>query len=252
MATNYTQPGDVINYTCGSSEEVSSGDVVFVNGIPGVALVDIGNDETGAVQITGVFEISKKADATHGAVFAVGEPVYYDAAEEEAAKTAGLLFLGYAFEAATAADTTVNVLLAGDSKDAPIPVKAGEALTAGDLVYPSGYDADKDIIEVSKADADAADPAKVAWYIVPADIGNGALGIARRSLLVTGINTDAVTAVGDPIYLHTTAGAWTDSAPTAAGAAVQQVGVLTAKSETAGAILFLVGDSKAVSVNTTA
>lgn len=244
MAKNYTQPGAVIQYTCGSSEEVSSGDVVFVSGIPGVALVDIGNSESGAVQITGVFELPKHTVATHGTVFNLGDPVYWDAAEEEAVSTVGLPFLGYAFEAAALGDATVNVLLVAGQTDAPIRVVADGAVAANDLVYPSGYDANKQLIKVKKAEADGTAPAKVAWYIAPAGIDDGAVGIVKRSLLVTGVDTDAPD-VGAPVYLSTTAGGWTHTAPTGAATVVQQVGVVTASDATDGAILFLVGDSKA-------
>ena len=249
MATNYKAEGNVLQYTCGASESVSSGDVVFVGGIPGIALQDIGNSATGSVQVVGVFEVAKHNDAAHGAVFTLGAPVYWDAAEEEACVTAGQPLLGFAYEAAAKAATTVLVLLAGDPKDAPIPVKAGEALLKYDLVYPSGFDADKNIIKVKKAEADATNPAKVAWYVLPAAIDNNELGVAKKTLLATGINTSAAS-VEDPVYLHTSAGVWSHQAPSAAGAAIQQVGIVTVD-DADGAILFLVGDSKAVSVNTT-
>ena len=248
MATNYTAEGKVVQYTCGASEEVSSGDVVFVNGIPGIALVDIGNSETGSVKIVGVFELDKDDDSSHGAIFAQGAPVYWNAEEKEACATAGLPLLGFAYEAAGKTDSKVEVLLAGDPKDAPIPVKAGEALAKYDLVYPSGFDADKGILEVKKAEADGAAPLKVAWYILPAAITNEHIGIAKRSLLATDIDTDTPDQ-GAPVYLSTTAGGWTNSAPTGGGEAVQQVGVVTVSDSTEGEILFLVGDSKAVSVN---
>ena len=250
MATNYRAKGDIFQYTCGASEEVSSGDVLFVNGVPGVALVDIGNNETGSVQMTGVFEVHKHSDSTNGAEFKTGAPVFWDAVEEEAVVTAGQPLLGFAYADADKGDDTVEVILAGDPKDAPVPVEAGEALNKNQLVYPSGFDADKGVIKVKKADADGANPKKVAWYVLPADISSGDLGVARRSHLATGVDTSAVTSVGDPVYLSTTAGGWTKDAPTDGGAGVQQVGVVT-KKDASGEILFLVGDSKAVTVNTT-
>jgi len=75
------------------------------------------------------------------------------------------------------------------------------------------------------------------------------LGIAKRSLLATGINTNTPN-VGDPIYLSKTAGGWTHTAPSLGGELIQQVGIVAVKDASAGAILFLVGDSKAYTVNT--
>ena len=244
MATNYIQPGAILQYVCGASEEVSSGDVVFVNGIPGIALVDIGNSGTGSVQVSGVFNVAKHTVATHGTVFNIGDPVYWDAANSRATATAGLPFLGYAFAAAALGDATVDVLLVAGQVDAPLRVVADGAVAANDLVYPSGYDADKLLLTVKKADADAAAPAKVAWYIAPAVIANGAVGIVKRNLLVTGIDTDAPD-VGAPVYLSTTAGEWTHTAPSGAATVVQQVGIVTVSDDTDGAILFMLADSKA-------
>jgi predicted RecA/RadA family phage recombinase len=79
MATNYVQEGTVIDYTNAGSA-ISSGDVVVIgsNGdaLVGIALGDIANGATGAVQISdGVFEVPK-ADA---AVIGVGEFINWDA-----------------------------------------------------------------------------------------------------------------------------------------------------------------------------
>lgn len=243
MATNFKAQGEVLQYTCGASETVSSGDVVFVNGIPGVAIHNIGNSASGSVQITGVFEVSKHTDATHGADFKLGAPVYWDADEEEAVVAAGNPLLGYAYEAADKDATTVKVLLAGDPKDAPIPFKAGEAMTGGKfLVYIDGYDADKDIVEMKKA---AVDGNNAAMYYVPAAVSNGAIGVAYRNYHQKGIDTDTgFSAVGDLVYLHT-AGTGTNAATTTNNQINQVVGVVTAYDDTDGAILYFPGDSKA-------
>ena len=78
MAKNYVQDGRVINWTNGGSA-VSSGDVVVVGTLLGVALVDIAASETGAVQIEGVFNLPK-ADA---AVIAAGETLTWDVSAGE-------------------------------------------------------------------------------------------------------------------------------------------------------------------------
>lgn len=73
MATNYIQPGEVIQYTAGA--DISSGAVVRIGNILGVALSDIANGATGSVQIRGVFNVPKVS----GAVIAQGESLTWDA-----------------------------------------------------------------------------------------------------------------------------------------------------------------------------
>lgn len=72
MATNYVQDGCTIQHTAAAA--ISSGDVVVMGNIMGVALVDIAIGDTGSVAIEGVFDIAK-ADA---AVIAQGESVIWD------------------------------------------------------------------------------------------------------------------------------------------------------------------------------
>lgn len=72
MSTNYVQDGAVIDHTAGST--ITSGDVVVIGNIIGVALEDIVSGEVGPVQIEGVFDLPK-VDA---AVIAAGEALVYD------------------------------------------------------------------------------------------------------------------------------------------------------------------------------
>jgi len=71
---NYIQDGKTIDYTNGGSA-ISSGDVVVVGKIIGVAVGDIANGETGVLAIEGVFDLPK-VDA---AVIAQGKNVIWDA-----------------------------------------------------------------------------------------------------------------------------------------------------------------------------
>lgn len=75
MATNYIQPGEVIDWVNGTGSAVVSGQVVRVGKVLGVALVAIAIGATGAVQLTGVFEVPKVS----GAVIAQGENLVWDA-----------------------------------------------------------------------------------------------------------------------------------------------------------------------------
>lgn len=73
MATNYVQPGEVIDYVNGGTAR-TSGQVVAIGNILGVCLGDIAANATGSVQITGVFEVPKVS----GAVIAQGESLTWD------------------------------------------------------------------------------------------------------------------------------------------------------------------------------
>lgn len=72
MATNFIQPGDVIDHVAAAN--ITSGQVVKIGNILGVALADIANGATGSVAIRGVFEVPKAS----GAVIAQGESLTWD------------------------------------------------------------------------------------------------------------------------------------------------------------------------------
>ena len=140
----------------------------------------------------------------------------------------------------------VTGALSGGEVNPTIAVIAGEAISKGDLVYPDGYDATSGKIKVKKADADAANPAKCAWFVAPAAIESAAAGIVVGAYELTGQNTNSGN-IGDPVYLSdTTAGAWALAAPATAGDYIQQVGVVTAKSATVGKVLLMPFYSKGV------
>lgn len=106
MATNYTQPGAVINYEAGA--DIESGDVVKVEDIFGVALVDIANGATGAVSIEGVYEVKKH----NNAALEQGKKVYWHTDNGVlAAQAASEPVIGIAFEDAAEADTVCLVKL---------------------------------------------------------------------------------------------------------------------------------------------
>ena len=110
-------------------------------------------------------------------------------------------------------------------------------MTAGQLVYISGYDATAGCYTVTLADADGVLPADL---VLMENINAGATGKAADEAVVTGLNTNART-VGDLVHLSGTAGGWVYSAPTGADQIVQVVGVVTIKSATVGAIRFFPG-----------
>jgi len=116
MAKTYVQPGEVIDWTNGTGAAKASGAVIAIGQILGVALVDIANGATGAVQITGVFTVPKVS----AAVIAQGESLVWDvsagAFDDNAATPAAGDISGppaVAFEAAGNGVTSMKVKFTG-------------------------------------------------------------------------------------------------------------------------------------------
>jgi predicted RecA/RadA family phage recombinase len=114
MATNAVQPGDVITITAGAT--ITSGSVVKVGQILGVALTDIANGSRGAIAIRGVFAVPKVS----AAVIAQGESLTWDVSvgkfDDNAATPATGDVTGaaaVAFEAAGNGVTELDVLFTG-------------------------------------------------------------------------------------------------------------------------------------------
>lgn len=115
----------------------------------------------------------------------------------------------------------------------------GGPLVKGDQVYISGYDATLNQYKVAKADADFA--ARAATLVILETIATDHSGKAAGEAIVSGLNTNAIGAAGDPVYLSATAGGWAVSAPTGADQLVQEVGTVIVKSATVGKIRFYPG-----------
>ena len=112
--------------------------------------------------------------------------------------------------------------------------KTGGTLTAGTLVYVSAYDsATNSLPEVSKADADS----QVATHVVVADIADGATGEVAAAAEITGLDTSTLVE-DDVLYLSTTAGGYTKTAPTGDNAIVQRVGIVQVVDAVNGEIFF--------------
>lgn len=109
MATNLIQQGDVIPYVNGTGSDIASGDFVPLTAFGGgVALVDIADDDTGSVALTGVWTLAKKTTE----VFAQGCVLYWDATNEYLTTTStDNTAVGGAFRSALAADTTAELRL---------------------------------------------------------------------------------------------------------------------------------------------
>ena len=107
MAQNHIQVGSVMPWTNGTGVAVSSGDVVEVADVVGVALGDIAIAGEGELAIAEVFEVPKEAPL----VIAQGDQVYWDATAGEMDKTDSNTPAGKCFEGAVSAATTVKVKL---------------------------------------------------------------------------------------------------------------------------------------------
>ena len=110
--------------------------------------------------------------------------------------------------------------------------QAGEALSKGDVVYISGISGNTTV--VSKADAD--DSAKMPAFGVAAAAAtlNSAVDIYTFGTL-SGIDTSSYSE-GDELYVSTTAGALTSTAPTGSGSLLQKIAKVTRSDASAGSI----------------
>lgn len=112
----------------------------------------------------------------------------------------------------------------------------GSTLTAGQLVYVSGYSAANSMPQVSLAVNNIAGSS--ATYIVTASIANGTSGVVRRHWTSTATLNTGTASVGAPVYQDSTAGGWTLTQPTAASSRQQIVGRVIVGNATVGQIEF--------------
>ena len=117
--------------------------------------------------------------------------------------------------------------------------KSGAGMSAGDLVYVSGYDTTLGAPSVTLADADGG--GKVAELVLTEDIANNASGYAEGAATVGSLNTSGAAAVGDIAYLSTTAGGFSFTATNSADDVEQVVGVCVTKNATTGQMYFFPG-----------
>jgi len=103
---NYVQRGDTLTFT--TPITVDSGEIVKMGEILGIAANDAELGESLDVTVTGVFDLSKVAADE----FAVGDPVYYDEAENlVTSEPTENPRIGVATTVAAAASGFVNVRL---------------------------------------------------------------------------------------------------------------------------------------------
>ncbi len=107
MAQNFIQRGEVISYTNTGDTPVKSGDLVILGALAGVATMTIAPEESGSVNLTGVWDLPKKADEAVDQ----GVSLYWDADEKALTTTESGISVGCAFRAAAAEATSVHLRL---------------------------------------------------------------------------------------------------------------------------------------------
>jgi predicted RecA/RadA family phage recombinase len=106
---NYVQDGKYIEFTAGAA--ITSGQLVQVGDLHGVAVTDVANGATGTLALEGVFTLPKLTAASGDATTA-GGPVYFSSGSVSGTDSSGSRKkVGYALAVAAQAATTVRVLL---------------------------------------------------------------------------------------------------------------------------------------------
>jgi len=104
----FVSSGECIDYT--PSSAIAAGDIVVQDDLVGIATRPIAAGTTGALAVSGIFDIVKASDT----VFTAGQKVYWDATNKVAVTTDGggtNKLIGKAVAAAGSGLTTVRVRL---------------------------------------------------------------------------------------------------------------------------------------------
>ncbi len=105
----YWQRGEALDYKNDTDTKIEANTVISFGSRIGVAGTDILPGEVGSLHVTGVFEIPKTAS---GAI-EMGTDVYFDGNGITDTEGEGTSMVGYAAQAAAAADTVILVKLNG-------------------------------------------------------------------------------------------------------------------------------------------
>lgn len=140
--------------------------------------------------------------------------------------------------------------LAGGLTALNVRNETGAQLDKGTLVYLSGWNSTEDRHLVSKADA--SDSAKLAEFVLNANIADNANGSAFAYKTVTDLDTSGAASEGDDVYLSAaTPGGFVFTAPGGANWD-QKLGTVKVKNGSTGEIIFFIGGaqggSKAIAI----
>ncbi|MBI1207635.1 MAG: DUF2190 family protein [Azospirillum sp.] len=176
---NFVQPGESITVTAPSGG-VSSGDGVLIGSVFGIAAADAAEGDPVELATEGVFSGIVKVSAQ---AWAVGDPIYWDAAAAKATSAStGNRLIGHATEAAANPTSTGTVRLVGGSG---LRVAFGQhtIVAAADTVA-TGLSTVVSV--VASLDTDPAD----ATLLVSATVGDQAGTPAAGSVILKSWKTD--------------------------------------------------------------
>lgn len=123
--------------------------------------------------------------------------------------------------------------------------KTGSPIAANKIVALTTLDVTSGRPKIVLADADVANHDNL--YITTEAIPDGGSSVVYKGRLSPAtLDTSGATTAGDAVYLSTTAGAFTHTAPTGASARVIEVGYVVVKSSTVGQIAWFIQDTTKV------
>ena len=128
MIARYVQKGESIDSR--PETEIKAGTIVPFAGFVGITRLDIRAGELGALAVSGVFETPKSDEAID-----VGDPVYWDEANEVATKQKTDIYLGAAVYNAQASAEFVYFLLNSGAKGGSA---GGSGSSAGEAIADLG------------------------------------------------------------------------------------------------------------------
>lgn len=123
-----------------------------------------------------------------------------------------------------------------------VEMVANGAVARYDLVVVNSVAATGSVIpKAAPADASVAGSRAGVIMVATGAAANGEKFLAVPWVVITGVDTNAATAAGYPVYLSTTAGGWTVAKPSGANEAVVPVGTVLVKDATDGAVMLKPG-----------
>jgi len=228
MVTNtFTGSGSTAAYTLSTNPDTEENTIVFVDGV---------YQEKDTYTVSGTtltFDANVPNGASIEVIIGSRNVTTLDAAD-----------LDISGDLTVAGEAIITGDIQGDLRGATLfKGQAGEALSKGEVVYISGISGNTTV--VSKADAN--DAAKMpAFGIVSADASlNASVSIYTFGRL-GGLDTSSFSE-GDELFVSTTAGALTDTAPTGESSKLQKIAKVTRSDNSAGSIFIMgAGRSNAV------
>jgi len=228
MVTNtFTGNGSTAAYTLSTNPDTEENTIVFVDGV---------YQEKDTYTVSGTtltFDANVPNGASIEVVIGSRNVTTLDAAD-----------LDISGDLTVAGEAIITGDIQGDLRGATLfKGKAGEALSKGEVVYISGISGNTTV--VSKADAD--DAAKMPAFGVVADDAslNASVSIYTFGRL-SGLDTSSYSE-GDELFVSTTAGALTSTAPTGESSKLQKIAKVTRSDNSAGSIFIMgAGRSNAV------